>query len=133
MNKIEALAKHLGVETDELSESRHDSNVIEYGRQEYLVLDDSEADEKVSEYIKETLWAFRSEFLASHMEGVDAKDLEPIQEKCERANPILFKLIDDFDHFVSDAVSSDGRGHFLAQYDGEEIELDNGLFAFRTN
>lgn len=131
--KIEALAKHLEVEPTELSESRYDSNVIEHGREEYLVLDDSETDEKVAEYIRESVWAFRPEFLASHMDGIDAEDLKPIQEKCESANPIIIKLIDDFERFVSDAVASDGRGHFLAQYDGEEIELKNGLFAFRIN
>lgn len=131
--KIEALAKHLEVEPTELSESRYDSNVIEHGREEYLVLDDSETDEKVAEYIRESVWTFRPEFLASHMDGIDAEDLKPIQEKCESANPIIIKLIDDFERFVSDAVASDGRGHFLAQYDGEEIELKNGLFAFRIN
>lgn len=131
--KLEALAKHLDVEPGELSESRYDSNVIEYGREEYLILDDSEADEAVSEYIKESAWAFRPEFLASHMTGIDPEDLAPIQEKCESANPIILKLIDDLEHFIEDAVRSDGRGHFLSSYDGEEIELEGGFFAFRIN
>lgn len=32
-----------------------------------------------------------------------------------------------------DAVSTDGVAHFLSSYDGREIELDNGVVAYRTN
>lgn len=132
-SKIEALAKHLEIEADEIEVSRYDENTLEVGREEYLVLTDSEADERVADYIRETAWAFRPEFLASHMTGIDPEDLKPIQEKCESANPIILKLIDDLEHFISDAVLSDGRGNFLSSYDGEEVELEGGLFAFRIN
>ncbi len=132
-NKIDALAKHFDIEADEIEVSRYDENSFEIGSEEFLVLTDEEADEKVADYIRETVWAFRPEFLASHMTGIDPEDLRPIQEKCESANPILIKLIDDLDHFIADAIASDGRGHFLATYDGEEVELENGLLMFRTN
>ena len=42
---------------------------------------------------------------------------------CESANELVLALIDDMDKFVSDAISSDGRGHFLSYYDGEEQEI----------
>ena len=32
-----------------------------------------------------------------------------------------------------DAVDTDGVAHFLSSYDGEEIELDNDVVAYRTN
>ena len=32
----------------------------------YMVLTDEEADEKVKEYIKDSVWAFNSSFLSSH-------------------------------------------------------------------
>lgn len=132
-NKIEALAKHLEIEAEEIEISRYDENTLEVGREEYLVLTEEEADERVADYIRETAWAFRPEFLASHMTGIDPEDLKPIQEKCESANPIILKLIDDMDHFIADAIASDGRGQFLSTYDGEEVELEGGLLAFRTN
>lgn len=131
--KQKALAKYLEIKPSELETSRYDDDTFELGSHEYLVLTDDEADQKASDCIKDMAWAFRPEFLASHMTDVDASDLKPIQEKCESANPIILKLIDDVDHFVSDAVSSDGRGHFLSHYDGEEIELSKGLFAYRLN
>lgn len=131
--KISKLAEHLECSPEEIQPSPYYQNVMEFGREEYLVLTDEEADEKTAEYIRETAWAFRAEFLASHMTGVDADDLKPIQEKCESANPIILKLIDDVDHFISDAIQADGRGHFLSGYDGEEIELHGELFAYRIN
>lgn len=39
----------------------------------------------------------------------------------------------DIDKIVDGCISLDGTAHFLAGYDGEEIELDNDLFAYRTN
>ena len=45
-------------------------------------------------------------------------------------------MIKDFDDFVSDAISSDGRGHFVANYDHDEsIEEVNNTqyFIYRTN
>ena len=45
-------------------------------------------------------------------------------------------LIEDFDHFVDDAVLSDGRGHFLSSYDGYEHEVKingNYYYIYRTN
>ena len=34
----------------------------------------------------------------------------------------MLKLIDDIDEFCKDAISADGRGHFLNGYDGNEYE-----------
>lgn len=39
----------------------------------------------------------------------------------------------DFEAIAKEAVSWDGRGHFLSGYDGNEIELDDDLYAYRTN
>lgn len=39
----------------------------------------------------------------------------------------------DIDKIVDECISQDGDAHFLAGYDGKEIELDNDLFAYRTN
>ena len=39
----------------------------------------------------------------------------------------------DMDTIVDECIDEDGIAHFLARYDGEEIDLGNGLFAYRCN
>lgn len=39
----------------------------------------------------------------------------------------------DIDAVAEQCIEWDGIAHFIARYDGEEIELANGLFAYRTN
>tara|TARA_R100000773_G_C4157081_1_gene76587 strand:- start:29 stop:487 length:459 start_codon:yes stop_codon:yes gene_type:complete len=95
----------------------------------YMVLTDEEADEKVKEYIEDSAWAFNSSFLAAHSK-VDENVFKTLQEQCESSNEAVLSLIDDFDHFVDDAILSDGRGHFLASYDGAEEEYSN-YFIYR--
>jgi hypothetical protein len=107
----------------------------DYDNHDYLVYTDEEADEAVREYIEEMVWAFNASFLQAHT-GVDADAIEKIQEMCEGANEPLTAMIKDFDHFVEDAVSCDGRGHFLAPYDHEENEITfNGItyYIYRRN
>lgn len=41
------------------------------------------------------------------------------------------KIDIDIDALTKDIISSDGRGNSLSSYDGLEIELDGGYFAFR--
>jgi hypothetical protein len=135
--RIAALAKMLGCEVDDISASVYDDKVFDACGGQYLVLTDDEADEQAEQYIRETLWAFRAEFIASHSTSGWSNDcveaLEKMQgELCESANPIIEALIKDMDHFVSDAISSDGRGHFLSQYDGEENE-EGEFYIYRTN
>lgn len=92
---------------------------------EYLVLTDDEADKKAAEYIEESVWAFNPDFIISHS-SLPYEAIEMIKNfqtiKCEDANETILALITDFDDFVSDAISADGRGHFLSFYDGEENE-----------
>ena len=59
-----------------------------------------------------------------------------LSEKCESSNEAVKSLIEDFDHFVDDAVLTDGRGHFLSSYDGEENEVkinNTWYYIYRTN
>lgn len=95
----------------------------------YMVLTDEEANEKVKEYIYDSAWTFKPSFLASHSR-VDENVFETLQELSEGANEAVLSLIDDFDHFVDDAILSDGRGHFLASYNGAEEEYSN-YFIYR--
>ena len=93
---------------------------------EYLVLTDEEADEACKEYIENNVWAFNSWFIIDHTDlPYNAREMiEAFQaHQCEEANEAILALIKNFDRFVDDAISADGRGHFLSGYDGEENEI----------
>ena len=128
-NKIAALAKHLEVEAEEIQKSDYRDNAYGVDGEDYLVVTDEEADEAVKESIKESLWAFNAEFIISHTVGEPYQAqgaIQKMQEQlCEDANDVILALIGGEDHlqeFAEDAVSADGRGHFLNSYDGEEYE-----------
>ena len=135
--KIKSLAEFLECEEEEIQVSGYDKNLFEYGNQEYLVLTDEEADERTKEDILESLWAFNTNFILSHT-NIDwnnrtEKAIQKMQQElCEDANEIVKAIITDINEFIEDAISSDGRGHFLNGYDGTEEEL-NGFYIYRTN
>lgn len=134
--KLNVLGTYLETDTDNISASQAD---------DYLVCTDEEADEAAKENILDSLWAFNASFIMSHMKykanGREYSDLKKAIEKmqgelCESANCLIKSMIDDLDHFVSDAISADGRGHFLTTYDNEENEIDfDGVtyFIYRLN
>jgi hypothetical protein len=164
-DKMKALAEFKGVELDDVEDSNY---AFEVDGEEWEVLTDREADEKLKDYIRESVWAFNTDFLASHIDAEDVvrqlglessfedEDGEEVeigddeevihmntgmnlveliksfQEKFEDGNSDLIGMIGDFDRFVSDAESSDGRGHFLSGYDGEEVEMGK-FFGYRIN
>lgn len=109
-----------------------------YPAEAYLILSDNDADEMTAECIRESVWAFRPEFLAS-MTELPEQVFEVLGVQCENANDAVLTLIDrtcGLDEFVRQAVRFDGRGHFLAHYDHEEneIEIDGETFyLYRTN
>ena len=90
----------------------------------FLVLTDEEADEKARREIENTVWAFNASFIIEHSKlPYEAEEMvKAFQERCEGANDTLLALIEDLDEFVEDAISADGRGHFLSPYDGDENE-----------
>lgn len=137
MNRKQALAQYLEVEVSEVQKSYND-NTFEVGNQEYLIVNDTEANKAAREYILESLWAFRGSFIADHLKPefeayMGAKDIEDYCGlKCEDANDWVKGLIKNKAEFVNDAIGSDGRGHFLAQYDGRENRFGT-WFIYRIN
>ena len=103
--------------------------------EDWICLSDEEADERAEDYILESVWAFNPYFLSYHT-GIDEEVFKLLQEKCEEANEPILRLIKDKDVFVYDAITSDGRGHFLSPYDGEEHEhyINNEFYyCYRVN
>jgi hypothetical protein len=137
--KKEALALYLKIDKDDLSESKYDNDSFSYGNTEYLVLTGKEMDQRTEEYIMDSLWAFNIDFIGSHSNLNESalKALNKMQsELCEDANELVKAVIRDIDHFVKDAILSDGRGHFLSGYDGEENEIEHKkvmFYIYRTN
>jgi hypothetical protein len=141
-NRIKALATHLEVKGSGIEPSRYGDNQFENDGQEWLVLTDREATKAARDQIRDSLWAFNYSFLRCHLRrGIDSdameKSVKHMQETlCESCNEAIFALIGDFSHFVNDAISADGRGHFLSPYDGEEQEVKVGktmYFLYRLN
>lgn len=137
MNKLEALKRFL-INEDYIKESeeftyQEENSCFDTSFGEFLVLTDDEAEEKTREEIRQSLWAFNPDFILRHTKAyentTDYEDeaiieaLKEVQGRiCESANELVYALINDFDEFCEDAIDSDGRGHFLSYYDGEEHE-----------
>jgi hypothetical protein len=136
MEAVELIKKELGdfeVETYD----HYGLKIISSENGEYAIGNDEEADAAAAMYIKDTVWAFNRSFIIEHSSALDydqgSEDIIAcIQEKCENGNAAALRLIDDIDEFVEDAISADGRGHFLSGYDGDELEIGN-LLAYRIN
>jgi hypothetical protein len=140
-NKEKALREVLQLDKAQKIVMENDYYRIAGTGEEYLVMTDEEADEAVKDYISDSVWAFNSDFIIEHSEALDfdeasKKVVEAIAELCENGNEAMKKLIDDFDEFVEDATSADGRGHFISGYDGSEEMASIGkedYYIYRTN
>jgi|TARA_R100001530_G_scaffold4252_2_gene5847 hypothetical protein len=118
----------------------NDDELFDANGHEYLVLTDKQADQRAADDIRECLWAFNYDFVAGHSKAAAAIDEDSYQKmqsvQCENFNVFVEAIIDDMKHFIDDAISADGRGHFLSTYDGEEHEAKaNGktFFIYQTN
>ena len=132
INKVQAVAEFMDLnDIGKANITHQDDHYYTFGNQEYMVLTDAEAQDKVAESIKETLWAFKPDILARHSR-IEREVLERLQDSCETANDAIYKLIKKYDDLVEDAVGTDGRGHFLSGYDGNENEQGD-FYLYRTN
>ena len=131
-SQVKALADHLACDVQDVEESRHGGEGAHRAHgKDFLVLTDDEADDACRARILDSLWAFNADFIASHvrprLNDAATKALAKTQgELCEDANDLVRAIIHDIDAFVADAVRSDGRGHFVSSYDGEEHEVRVG-------
>jgi hypothetical protein len=141
-DEIFAIAMELGEDPAEITEEKYDYyglKILSHGRAEYAIGTDEEADEACKQYVEDSAWAFNASFVLSKC-GLPSELEEAIQafqgKECEGANEAIVALIEKtcgMKSFVESAISADGRGHFLASYDGDEMELEGNLYAFRIN
>jgi len=139
----EAASKILGCDVDDvecLTYDHYGLKVFSNGAEEYAIGSDEEANEAIKQYMQDSVWSFRPEFIASHTKAGSTngmiKAITALQESCEDCNEDVKILIEDMEDFISDAVSADGRGMFLSPYDSEEQEIvidGEYYFAYRLN
>ena len=139
--RILALMAHLGSDPDDydiFDVAAYDETTIEDGRDEYLVLTDTEADTLARERAESDLWAFNTSFLCGYIPALRNNRAADAFAKmqgslCEDAGDLIAAMLgDNLDRCIDDAVSCDGRAHFLASYDGYEYEAQ-GYYIFRVN
>jgi hypothetical protein len=110
---------------------------------EWLILNDEGRKISTISYIEDTVEYFNPTFL-SRLTGISDKIFTAIQEPqvidTNRVILLLIKGTCGMDKFVEESIHSDGYGHFLSPYDGEEIKfsvLDGwdtiNYYAYRIN
>ena len=131
-NKLEQIAAQvMGCGVDELTEERYDSYGLKvfsaYGL-EYAVGTDEEADEAIKQYMQDSVWSFRPEFIASHTKAGASngmiKAITALQESCEDCNEDIKSLIEDMDDFIEMKCGSCGEVIYVDSViveDGEEM------------
>lgn len=137
--KQNALAKHLGCDPESLILENHDHYGLEVyssGSREYAIGTDDEATDAAISSIEQSVWAFNASFILGEC-GLPLELEDCIkafqEEKCESANDALLALVEKccvsqslktgLCAFADSAISTDGRGHFMSSYDGEESEV----------
>lgn len=128
-----AIAHLEGNHPDDYSEG-YDETIVELGREEWLIVTDDEANTAAEAAIRDSVWAFNADFLASHsVADADIFRLLQQTERAESLNEPFLSLLTDIEEFIEDAVAADGRGHFLAGYDGREHEVPAGEYEFTSD
>jgi hypothetical protein len=108
------------------------------GNKEYAVGTDDEADKAARQAVEQSLWSFSAEtivdFVSAHRIKLTSKDFDRLKQgieiaqtkASEDAHDLVLGLIGEqyLGLFCEAAIRSEGRGHFLSQEDG--IELNSG-------
>ena len=137
-DKQRELALYLDVDTKAVKWIYGNEFAVVDRNEEYLILNDDEANDEVSDYIRSSLEYFNSSFLAKHCKLPESV-IKILQGRAQTPefqqvdlSALFYSLCADFSTLVADAIEQDGRGHFLSMYDRKEIEY-GGYFFYRTN
>jgi hypothetical protein len=110
------------------------------GAGEYMVCTNETADLAARGQILSSLWAFKADFLSSET-NLPSEVYSCLQEKMSKdSNEAILALVRSTcgeDSIVDAAINSDGRGHFLATYDSDELTFTTKsgktLYLYRCN
>lgn len=118
---------------DDVDQIDDEGHLFGYGRAEYRVLTDDEAQEAATDSIRESLWAFNPSFLANQT-NLPMSVFEALANAYETSNRAILQIVEEscgLEDLVEEAISHDGRGHFLASYDHNEDEIKvNGTYYY---
>ena len=129
---LQSLLEQVADEDVEVERELDDEVVLTDGR-EYLVVDDRGRLEHAANSIYETFGYFNPSFIESAT-GLPSVLFTGEQSfTADDVDRILSSVGSDIESFTQEAVDADGYGHFLAGYDGMELELENGYYAYRRN
>lgn len=111
-------------EDDDQYENRLIAELIQNG-----IIEDGDQDEEDFD-----LDDAKAQYVTKLVDGIDDYVQEYIfqfgdTEDLIRQNPNII----DIDAIVEEAIDWDGRGHFLAWYDGKELDLGDGYYAYRID
>lgn len=125
--KIKALAKALKVTKAEAEKLFEDGN--------YTVFTVEEADEFAATMVFDNLGNVGSTLVAK-LTGRKEAEIEALKDsmsehEAAKALEKIIKKTVGVDKFLTEAVKAIGRGHLIASYDSEEIEVD-GLLIYRN-
>jgi hypothetical protein len=104
--------------------------VLSINEQDYILAEtESAATEACKRNLEEMYWAFTNTYIKSHLkdefkllsDSTVTAILYAIAEECEEGNLFIKAIIKDPDKFIEEAINTDGRGHFLSNYDGKEL------------
>ena len=135
--EVVALARHFGVTPAavECEWRSADEAIFTVDGEEWLVLDDADADAAARVRLTDSIWAFNSGFLYEHMPpNIPIEAVRALQDLCEDGSDALATMLgeDGLVDLLDDAIETDGRGHALAGWDGEEVEMPLALPNGRT-
>lgn len=135
--KIAALARYLECSPNDIIDGYGDHE-YDMGSQTWVVTTDEEADTLAEIRVKDNLWAFNSNFLCHYTSALDTYKARKAFDKmreilCEDAQEFVVALLGNrLEECIKDAITEDGRGHFISQYDGMEIKVDS-FYLYRVN
>jgi hypothetical protein len=131
MNVIMSLLEELSLTDVDFEDIEIDGATLEVNNMEFMVLDEDEKQECLKNNIRETASYFNASFLAA-MTELPEKVFEALTDENEAVCELIEKTC-GMDKFIDEACRCDGAGHFLNNYDGNEYELSDGYYAYRTN
>jgi hypothetical protein len=123
-------AEDIANEDDSKYNSRLIAEMVESG----LMTEDEATSEDADNIAEDNIDNFVDLYVEENMQGDKGEEwyISNFGQDDFR-NFIIDNNLIDISGASEDAIDTDGVAHFLSSYDGEEIELDNDVVAYRTN